>query len=234
MSTQPGTVPPVLDGLVPNRLDVLGGLEKTDMTDIPRVLNDLGRALANQSEELAPIVAGVVASGWLVHGFNMLRSSMSWRRTSGCRRVLGLPAGQTPWSCRCVLYGAPGRTVVVTAANAGAYTSIGCAAGGLRGPVRGRRSRDASARRCCRRCDAPGREGGGRVGVVTHLYGRAADVSRFGPPVRPVRGAGGRRTARRRSAQQPIGVGRVPPGRSPRSASTPRRTSGHSATAARS
>lgn len=158
------------------------------MTDIPRVpLNDLGRALANQSEELAPIVAGVIASGWLVHGPQHAAFEHELAAYVGVPEGIGVASGTDALELSLRAIRAPGRTVVVTAANAGAYTSVAARLAGFEV-----RYADVDPETHLLDAAAVATLLDERVAavVVTHLYGRAADVpglvrlcAPFGVPV---------------------------------------------------
>lgn len=140
-------------------------------TQVP--LNDLGRALKAQSEELTSIVADVVARGWLVHGTQHAAFEGELAAYVGVSEGIGVASGTDALELSLRALRVPGRNVVVTAANAGAYTSVAARLAGFE--VR-YVDVDPATHLLDPAALASLLDEGVAAVVVTHLYGRAADV----------------------------------------------------------
>ncbi len=139
-------------------------------------LNDLSRVLAQQSGLIAATVADVVRSGWLVHGPQHAAFERELADFVGAGEGVGVASGTDALELSLRALRAPGRTVVVTAANAGAYTSVAARLAGFE-------VRYADVDPVTHLLDpvsvAPLLDETVAAVVVTHLYGRAADVPAF-------------------------------------------------------
>lgn len=136
--------------------------------------NDLGRAIAAQRSDLDEAIARVLDSGWLVHGPQHEAFEAELAGFLGVAHALGVASGTDALELAMRAIDAPERDVVVTAPNAGGYATFAARACGLG----------------VRLCDVdpdthlldPRRLDGllderVRAVVVTHLYGRMADVA---------------------------------------------------------
>jgi len=139
-------------------------------------LNDLSRALAEQSGLIAATVANVIATGWLVHGPQHAAFERELADFVGAGEGVGVASGTDALELSFRAIRTPGRTVVVTAANAGAYTSVAARLAGFE-------VRYADVDPVTHLLDpasvAPLLDERVAAVVVTHLYGRAADVPAF-------------------------------------------------------
>jgi dTDP-4-amino-4,6-dideoxygalactose transaminase len=137
-------------------------------------LNDLGRAYREQAPELDEAALTVLRSGWYVHGPEHTAFEREFADFVGVGHCLGVGNGTDALelALRAVTDGRTGA--VVTAANAGAYTTTAARRAGL-----GVRYADVDATTLCVTADTVGPllEGGDVAAVVvTHLYGRLAAV----------------------------------------------------------
>jgi dTDP-4-amino-4,6-dideoxygalactose transaminase len=137
-------------------------------------LNDLSRALQTERAELLEAMARVVDSGWLVLGPEHTGFESDLAGFLGVEHALGVASGTDALelAMRAVVPG--DRPVVVTAANCGGYSTTAARRAGL--TVR-YADVDASTHLLTPETLAPvlGQDVG--AVVVTHLYGRAADVA---------------------------------------------------------
>ena len=142
------------------------------MTWVP--LNDLSRALTAQKPELERAVSDVIDSGWLVQGPAHHAFEAELAEYLGIRHVIGVGNGTDALEIALRTVLPEGRTTAVTAANCGAYTSVAARSAGLR-------VRYADVDPATHLLDPAALESvlDDEVGVVvvTHLYGRAADVA---------------------------------------------------------
>lgn len=142
------------------------------MTWVP--LNDLSRALTAQKPELERAVSDVIDSGWLVQGPAHRAFEEELAEYLGVRHVIGVGNGTDALEIALRTVLPEGRTTAVTAANCGAYTSVAARNAGLR-------VRYADVDAATHLLDPAALESvlDDEVGVVvvTHLYGRAADVA---------------------------------------------------------
>lgn len=143
--------------------------------DLPRVpVNDLGRALTAESAELTAALSRVLASGWLVHGPEHAAFEAELAAYLGTDRVLGVASGTDALEIALRAVTDPARPVVVTAANCGGYTTTAARRAGLTP-----RYADVDPQTHLLTAATVEAVLDDRVGtvVVTHLYGRAADVA---------------------------------------------------------
>jgi aminotransferase EvaB len=136
-------------------------------------LNDLGRAFAEQSAELEEAAQRVLRSGWYVHGPEHTAFEQEFASFVGVGHCLGTGNGTDALeiALRAVTDGRSG--VVVTAANAGAYTATAARRAGL-----ALRFADVDPATLCLTAGTVEAVLDGDVAavVVTHLYGRLAEV----------------------------------------------------------
>lgn len=136
--------------------------------------NDLKRAAVAQAAKLEEITAEVIGSGWFVHGPHHAQFERDLAAYLGVPHILGVASGTDALELALRAVATPDRDVVVTVANAGGYTSCAAVAAGLR----------------LRYCDLepetllispaalePLLDERVAAVVVTHLYGRIADVA---------------------------------------------------------
>jgi aminotransferase EvaB len=137
-------------------------------------LNDLSRALAHTRDDVLADVARVVDSGWLVHGPEHAAFERELADYVGAAHAVGVASGTDALELALRAVVPADRPVVVTAANCGAYTTTAARRGGFT-------VRYADVERTTLLLDAASLESvlDDTVGavVVTHLYGRAADVA---------------------------------------------------------
>ncbi len=141
---------------------------------IPRVpLNDLARAARQEHDALAAVLARVARSGWYVLGEELRRFEAAFAAYVGVAHAVGVGNGTDALelALRALRIG-PGRDVV-TVANAGMYSSTAIRRVGAR-PVY------ADVDETTMNLDAHALEAAltpsTAAVIVTHLYGRLADV----------------------------------------------------------
>lgn len=137
--------------------------------------NSPARALAKQRSDLLAITARVLDSGWLIHGPEHRAFEAELASYVGTSRALGVASGTDALeiALRAVHEDGDRRRAVVTVANAGGYTSTAARAAGFEV-----RYCDVDPSSHCmdpRALHAVLDDSVFAV-VVTHLYGRAADV----------------------------------------------------------
>jgi dTDP-4-amino-4,6-dideoxygalactose transaminase len=137
-------------------------------------LNDLKRAYQEQAAELDEAALRVLRSGWYVHGPEHTAFEQEFAAYVGVAHCVGVGNGTDALelALRAVTAGRAGA--VVTAANAGAYCTTAARRVGL-----GVRYADVDPATLCLTADTvrPLLAGGDVAAVVvTHLYGRLADV----------------------------------------------------------
>lgn len=146
------------------------------MTVTPVPFNDLGRAVHAQLGNLRQITDAVLTSGWYVHGTHHAAFESELADYLGVSHVLGVASGTDALELAMRATATPTRRTVVTVANAGAYATCAALAAGLD----------------VRFCDVEAEthtldvnslanllDEGVCAVVVTHLYGRLADVERI-------------------------------------------------------
>jgi len=144
--------------------------------------NDLGRALAAQREDLHRVIDAVLARAWLVHGPEHAAFERDLAAYVGVAHAVGVASGTDALELALRAVRSDCRDVVVTVANAGGYASVAARRAGLR----------------VRYCDVdPGThlldlahlagvlDAEVCAVVVTHLYGRLADVAAVRAVVEP-------------------------------------------------
>jgi aminotransferase EvaB len=146
------------------------------MTRVP--FNDLGRALGTQSDDLRAAFESVLGSGWLVHGPQHRAFEDELAAYLGVHAVLGVASGTDALTLalRVGQLTRPGD--VVTAANAGGYTSVAARLVGARPRYADVESEThvMSARTLAATIDDQV-----STVVVTHLYGHHADLDEIAP-----------------------------------------------------
>ena len=136
-------------------------------------MNDLSRALALEHVELAEAFDEVLSSGWLVHGPQHAAFEAELAAYVGTSHAVGVASGTDALELALRAAMPTGRATVVTAANCGGYTTTAARRAGFR-------VRYADVERDTLLID-PERlpavlDATIGIVVVTHLYGRAADV----------------------------------------------------------
>lgn len=150
------------------------------MTDIP--LNDLGRGVEEHATEIRAAIEGVLTSGWYVHGARHGEFESALATFVGTRHAIGVASGTDALVLALRACAASG--VVVTAANAGGYTSVAAHRAGLVpvyadvDPDTHLLDHDAVESVLDARDDVT-------AVVITHLYGRMADVEDLVSRCRP-------------------------------------------------
>lgn len=137
-------------------------------------LNDLSRALQEQRAGLTDAFARVVDSGWTVLGPEHSAFEAEFGAYVGAEHVIGVGNGTDALEITLRAVCLPGRDLVLTAANCGGYTTVAARSAGLRvGYV------DVHPESHLLDPAALASALGPDVGVVvvTHLYGRLADVA---------------------------------------------------------
>lgn len=136
-------------------------------------LNDLSRALRTERAELLDAMARVVDSGWLVHGPQHAGFEQDLAAFLGVEHALGVASGTDALELAMRAVVPADRRVVVTAANCGGYSTTAARRSGFE--VR-YADVDPGTHLLTPETLAPVL--GAEVGavVVTHLYGRSADV----------------------------------------------------------
>lgn len=122
---------------------------------------------------LGEAVQGVLDSGWYVHGPQHEGFERDFASYVGVDHALGVGSGTDALELALTALARPGRDIVVTAANAGGYTSVAARRSGLR-----LRYADVDPGTLCLDPDQVEPLLGPDVAavVVTHLYGRLGDV----------------------------------------------------------
>ena len=139
-------------------------------------LGDLSRSSAAERGDLLAAMAAVVDSGRLVQGPQHEAFEAELAALVGVRHARGVASGSDALELALRATMPAGRTTVLTVANAGGYTTGAALRAGFRVAAVDIEPRDllidpAEVAEALRRDPAVG------VVVVTHLYGRAADVA---------------------------------------------------------
>ena len=192
-------------------------------------LNDLSRGLAAGRAELVDLMGQVADSGWLVQGPQHGAFETELAAFLGVEHVLGVASGTDALELALRAVIPADRPVVVTAANCGGYTSTAARRAGLE--VRFA-DVDQVTHLVTAETLAPVLDEHVGAVVVTHLYGRSADVAAVHALCAPLGIKVVEDCAQALGAR--TGAGRVGSQTSRPSASTRRRTSVRSATAVRS
>jgi dTDP-3-amino-2,3,6-trideoxy-4-keto-D-glucose/dTDP-3-amino-3,4,6-trideoxy-alpha-D-glucose/dTDP-2,6-dideoxy-D-kanosamine transaminase len=155
-------------------------VSRSTPVDVP--LNDLGRGYREQQAEIDSAIQSVLRSGWYVMGPEHDRFEQDFASLTGTRSALGVASGTDALTLILVALAArsgAARRCVLTAANAGGYTAVAAASAGLEV-----RFVDVDPFTHCLDPVALTAELNERADsvvavVVTHLYGRVADVDRL-------------------------------------------------------
>lgn len=145
------------------------------MTDVTRVpFNDLSRGMARDREALLSAAAAVIDSGYAVHGAQHAAFERELADYVGAAHAVGVASGTDALELAIKAVMPTGRTTVITAANAGAYTSTATVRAGYRP-----RYADVDPESLCLTAETVRARLDENVGVVvvTHLYGRIADAA---------------------------------------------------------
>jgi aminotransferase EvaB len=136
-------------------------------------MNDLGRAYREQRAELRTAVDRVLESGWYVHGSEHDAFETELATFLAVEHCVGVANGTDALELALRALAPAGDSVVVTAANAGMYTTTAARRAGLR-------VRYADIDRSTSNLTWPAVEAvldaSVSVVVITHLYGRAAEL----------------------------------------------------------
>ena len=136
-------------------------------------MNDLSRALAAERATLTDVFDAVLASGWLIQGpqHDMFESELA--AFVGTTEAVGVASGTDALELALRAAMPAGRTTVVTAANCGGYTTTAARRAGY-----SVRYVDVEEATLCLDPNLLAAALDNTVGVVvvTHLFGRAADV----------------------------------------------------------
>jgi dTDP-3-amino-2,3,6-trideoxy-4-keto-D-glucose/dTDP-3-amino-3,4,6-trideoxy-alpha-D-glucose/dTDP-2,6-dideoxy-D-kanosamine transaminase len=137
-------------------------------------LNDLSRALRAERADLLDAMARVVDSGWLVHGPEHTAFEQELAAFLGVDHALGVASGTDALELAMRAVVPVDRPVVVTAANCGGYSTTAARRAGFEV-----RYADVDPRTHLLTPETLAQVLGQDVGavVVTHLYGRSADVA---------------------------------------------------------
>lgn len=141
--------------------------------NVPVPLNDLSRSLGASRGALIAALTRVIDSGWLVHGPELAAFESELGAYVGVDHVIGVASGTDALELALRAVVPSTRPVVVTAANCGGYTTTAARRAGLTV-----RYADVDGASHLLTPDTVRPVLDERVGVVvvTHLYGRAADV----------------------------------------------------------
>ncbi len=137
-------------------------------------LNDLSRGLAADKRQIMTAVERVIDSGWLVQGPEHTSFEAELASFLGVDHALGVASGTDALELVLRATMPAGRHVVVTAANCGGYTTTAARRGGF---TLRYADVDASTHLVTAETLAPVLDATVGVVVVTHLYGRAAEVA---------------------------------------------------------
>ena len=144
-------------------------------TGVDRVpLNDLSRGLHEERVDLCEAITAVLDSGWLVHGPRHARFESELAAYVGAAAAVGVASGTDALELAITATMPPGRNKVVTTANCGAYTTVAARRAGAE-IVYVDIDRDTLLLDPTHLVEVLDETVG--VVVVTHLYGRAADVA---------------------------------------------------------
>jgi len=130
--------------------------------------NDLSRAMARDRDALLSATASVIDSGYAIHGAQHAAFERELEEYLGAGAALGVASGTDALELAIKAVMPAGRTVVLTAGNAGAYTSTATVRAGFTP-----RYADVDIDTLCLTADTVRERLDDTVGVVvvTHLYG---------------------------------------------------------------
>ncbi|WP_263729293.1 DegT/DnrJ/EryC1/StrS family aminotransferase [Cellulomonas sp. SG140] len=139
----------------------------------PVRINDLSRALSVERAALLETFGHVIDSGWLVHGPQHAAFEAELAEYVGTSDAVAVASGTDALELALRAAMPAGRDVVVTTANCGGYSATAARRAGFRV-----RYADIDAETMCIDAASLETQLDASVGVVvvTHLYGRAADV----------------------------------------------------------
>lgn len=139
------------------------------MSQVP--LNDLSRSVVEHRTELDEAVRTVLDSGWFVHGPQHDAFERELAAVTGSAHAIGVGNGTDALELALRAVMPAGRSVVLTAANAGGYTTTAARRGGF-----SVRYADVDEQTHCLSADSVAPLLSAEIGVVvvTHLYGRLA------------------------------------------------------------
>lgn len=142
------------------------------MADVP--LNDLRRGYLEQEADLRAAVEGVLASGWYVMGPEHDAFEAEFAAAIGAAHCIGVGNGTDALELALLSVGCVPGDEVVTAANASMYTATAALKAGL---VPRFADVDPDSLLLTAETVAPALTPRTRAVVVTHLYGRMADIA---------------------------------------------------------
>ncbi|MGL4340356.1 MAG: DegT/DnrJ/EryC1/StrS family aminotransferase [Rhodoglobus sp.] len=136
--------------------------------------NDLSRGMARDRRALLEVTAAVIDSGYAIHGEQHAAFEAELARYLGTEAALGVASGTDALELAIKAVMPVERDTVVTAGNAGAYTSTAVVRAGFIP-----RYADIDPQTLCLTADTVRDRLSERVGivVVTHLYGHLGDVA---------------------------------------------------------
>lgn len=140
----------------------------------PVPLNDLSRALDADKQQILDLTERVLDSGWLVQGPEHTAFESELATFLGTEHALGVASGTDALELVLRASMPTDRRIVVTAANCGGYTTTAARRAGF--TVR-YADVDPATHLLSATTLAPVLDSSVGVVVVTHLYGRAADVA---------------------------------------------------------
>ena len=142
------------------------------MTSVP--FNDLSRGMARDRAALLDATADVIDSGYAIHGAQHAAFETELAEYLGAHTALGVATGTDALELAIKAVMPAGRNVVITAGNAGAYTSTATVRAGFTP-----RYADIDPDTLCLTAETVGPRLDDSVGVVvvTHLYGRLGDAA---------------------------------------------------------
>jgi aminotransferase EvaB len=146
-------------------------------------LNDLSRGWIATSTEVRSGVLRVLESGWYVHGPEHRAFEEELAAFLGARHAVGVASGTDALALALLAVGCGPGSEVVTAANAGGYTSVAVA---QIGGVVAYADVDADGLVMTTETVAAAVSDVTRAVVVTHLYGNVADVESIVAFCRPL------------------------------------------------
>lgn len=147
----------------------------TALTDIrPVPMNDLARGISRDREPLTAAFESVLDSGYVVMGPHHNEFQRALAAYLGVTHVLGVASGTDALELAIKAVMPAGRTTVVTAANAGGYTSVAAKRAGY-----SVRYADVDPESLCVSLESlvPSLADDVGVVVVTHLYGNLTDIT---------------------------------------------------------
>jgi aminotransferase EvaB len=137
-------------------------------------MNDLARGISRDRESLAAAFDSVLGSGYVVMGPQHNAFQAALAEYLGVKHVLGVASGTDALEIAIKATMPNGRSTVVTAANAGGYTSVAAKRAGYMVKYA-----DVDADSLCVSLESlkPAITDGVGVVVVTHLYGNLTDIT---------------------------------------------------------